>query len=250
MRPLGHAVAVRAIRQIVLDSLSSVTARYDFNLVSRWDDHLLGHVADDLIHHEHHGYAELFRKIEGLDRQVEAFLWRVGTERDDFVVAVGTPSCLHHVGLCRQGGQTSGWTAALHIDEDAGRFRHCGVADMFHHQREAGAGSYGECLRAAPDGSLQGDRRGQLVLHLNERSPNLRHTARETLNDLGGGCDGISRSEACSGRQRAFAACVISVEEVSAGEHSTRISFHAPPPHSLPPFWLGATSLATGNLWP
>jgi hypothetical protein len=78
VRHLGDLVAFAGIGQIVVDGLLCVPAWNDFDLVRRRDHNFLRHVADDLIHHEHHGHAKIFGEIESLDRQVETFLGRVG----------------------------------------------------------------------------------------------------------------------------------------------------------------------------
>ena len=129
-------------------------ARHDFNLISRRDYHLLRHVPDHFVHHEHHGNTKFFRQVERLNRQIKAFLWRVGAERDDLVVAMRSPTRLHHVRLCGEGWQARGRSAPLHIDKYARGFCHRGIADMLHHERESRARGNGEGLGSSPDRAL------------------------------------------------------------------------------------------------
>src|SRR5208282_4026960 len=54
------------------------------------------------------------------------------------------------------------------------------------------------------------------------------------LHDFGGRRDGIAGRESRSGGQCAFAASVIAIEKVSAGQNSGWISVHLGPPRRLP----------------
>ena len=56
--------------------------------------------------------------------------------------------------LRRQGRQTRGGPAALHVNEDAWGFRHDGQTDVLHHQRKARAGGDGEGFGSAPHRAL------------------------------------------------------------------------------------------------
>ena len=78
-------------------------------------------------------------EVEGERRQVDALLHRRRRQGDDLVVAVGAPARLHHVALGGLGGLAGGGPRALHVDDDAGRLGHAGVADALLHEREARA---------------------------------------------------------------------------------------------------------------
>jgi hypothetical protein len=114
-----------------------------------------------------------FREIERLDGEIETFLGRIRAEGDDFVVAVRAPARLHHIGLSGQRRQSSRRTTPLHVDEDAGRLGHGGIADVLHHQRKARTRRHRERFRAAPDRALQRDGGRQFVFHLDELAANL-----------------------------------------------------------------------------
>ncbi len=183
-------------------------------------------MANHFVHHEHHRHAEFFGQIERFDSQVKTFLRRIRAERDNLVIAMRTPPRLHHIGLRGQRGQASRRPSALHIDEYARRFGHGGVADMLHHQRKARPGGHGERLGSAPHRALQRDRSGQFVFHLNKRSAHGRHPRGEALNHFGGRSDGVSGGEAAAGSQRAFAAGMVAIHEVCAGEDAARVRRH------------------------
>ena len=68
---------------------------------------------------------------------------RIRRDRDNPVVAVRSPSRLHHVRLCWKRWQSRRGPAALHVDEHTRRLGHRGVANVFHHQRKAGTGCDG-----------------------------------------------------------------------------------------------------------
>jgi len=108
-------------------------------------------------------------------------------------------------------------TAALHIDEHAGRFGHGSVADVLHHQREAWAGGDGESFGASPNRTLDGDRCCELVFHLDESPADGGYAGGETFDDFRGRGDGISGGEACSGGQCAFTAGMIAVQKMGTG---------------------------------
>ena len=74
---------------------------------------------------------------ECYDLTIKAFLRRVRAKRDDFIIAVRPPACLHHVRLAGKSRQTRGRPPPLDIDDDTRRFRHGREADMLHHQRES-----------------------------------------------------------------------------------------------------------------
>ena len=200
------------------------------DLVGLGDDHLLGHVADALVEHHHDRHAELLGEVEAGDGQVEALLRGIGAERDDAVIAVRAPVGLHHVGLRGQGGQAGGGSAALHVDEDAGRLGHGGVADVLHHEREAGAGGDGEGLRAAPDRALDGDGSGQFVLHLNEDAADGGNSPREAFDHFGGGGDGITCGKSRTGCEGSLTAGVIAVEKMDTRENTFGVSVHVRAP--------------------
>src|SRR5581483_10296093 len=161
---------------------------------------------------------------------IEALLRGVGAERDDLVVAMRAPAGLHHVGLRGEGGEPGGRPPSLHVNEYTRGLSHGGIADVFHHEREARPGRDGKCLGAAPDCALQGDRGSQFVFHLNERSADGGHTRGEAFNDFGGRGDGIASRKESSGSEGAFAASMVAVNEVSAGKNAARISLHRAPP--------------------
>ena len=211
----------------------------DLDLVGSRDHHLLGHVADALVHHDHDRDAELLGKVEGRDGQVEAFLRGIRAERDDLVVAVRSPPRLHHVGLRGQRGQPGGRSAALHVDEHAGRFGHGGVADVLHHQREAGAGGDREGLRAAPDRALHGDGGGQFVFHLDEDSADRGNAPRKAFDDFGRRSDGISCGKSRTGCQCSFTTGVVAVEEMCSRQDSFADQRASSPPM---PFFLDLRS--------
>ena len=162
-----------------------VAARRDFNLFRRRNHDLLRHVSDHFVHHDEYRAAILLGIIERGNGQVETFLRRVRAQRDHFVVAVRAPAHLHHVGLSGKRGQSGGRSAALHVHEDAGRFRHHRQANVFHHQREARTGGHGESLGSAPYRALNRDRGGQLVFHLDKGSAHGGYARGEALHDFG-----------------------------------------------------------------
>ncbi len=200
VRHFRHQVFTGRVKLEFAGRFRSATARVDFDLIGGRDDHLLGHVPDTLVHHEHHRNAKLLGQVKRLDGEVEALLRRVGRERDDFVIAVRSPARLHHVGLRRQRGQARRWAAALHVDEHAGRFGHHRVADVLHHEREAR--TRGDCkrFRSGPSRADQRDGSGQFIFHLNEPAAHGRDAAGETFDDFGRRRDRISGGETRSGR--------------------------------------------------
>ena len=234
VRHLRNHIAVGRVGLIVFHGLVGVFARRHFDLVGRRNHNFLRHVPDHLVHHEHHRHAEFFRQVESLDGQVETLLGRIRAERDDLVVAVRSPTRLHHVSLRRKCGQSSRGPASLHVDKHAGRLGHSGVADVLHHQREAWPRGYREGLGSTPYPALQRDRSGEFVLHLNECSTDCRDAGREALDYFRRGRDGISGSESRASGQCAFAAGMIAVEKVRARQNAMGICFHfAPPPACL-----------------
>ncbi len=57
----------------------------------------------------------------------------------------------------------------------------------------------------------------------------LRGTMREALDDLGGGCDGITGGEPRAGGDGALAARLVAIHEMDACERRLRISVHGLP---------------------
>ena len=96
---------------------------------------------------------------------------------------------------------------------------------------------------------MQSDRGGQLVFHLDETAANRWDARGEAFDDLRGRRDWISGSEACAGCQGTFAAGMVAVDEVSAGEYAVRVSLHRAPLFSRPA-GLEADIPSTGTLWP
>jgi hypothetical protein len=123
--------------------------------------------------------------------------------------------------------KSCGRSSPLHVDEDAWSFRHGGVSDVFHHQRKAGARSHGEGFRSAPDRALQADGGGELIFHLDERPAHGRDSRCEALDNFGRGRDRVSGRKACTRCQCAFAAGVITVNEMDARKDARWISLHS-----------------------
>ena len=94
-------------------------------------------------------------------------------------------------------------------------------------REKPGPAGHGHGLLAAPDGALDGDRSGELVLHLDEERPvHERMRAGEALDDLGRRGDRIAGDEAAAGRQGALAAGEVAVDVMGSGEDSFGIGFH------------------------
>ena len=100
-----NQVAIGSIGEVVFHRFVCKFARHHLDLVRRRDHYLLTHVANDFVHHEHHGNPVFFGQVEGLDGQIETLLRRIGTKGDDLVIAMRAPFCLHHVGLGGERGQ-------------------------------------------------------------------------------------------------------------------------------------------------
>src|SRR5581483_166832 len=229
VRHFRYQVRARGGRQRLRGPLAGVAARIDLDLLRRRDHHLFRHVADALVHHHHHRNPIFLGQIKGFDGQIEAFLWRVGANGDDAVVPVRSPARLHHVRLRRQSGQSGGRAAALHVDENARRLGHGGVAYVLHHQGETGTGGDGECLNAPPDGALNRDGGGQFVFHLDKGAADGGDAGGEPLDDLRGGGNRVACGKSRTGSQRTFTAGVVAVEKMDARENAPRISSHVPP---------------------
>ena len=183
-------------------------------------------MADALVKHHHDGDAELFGQVETGNGQVEALLRGVGAEGDDAVIAVGSPLGLHHVGLRGQCGQPGGGSAALHVDENARGFRDGGVADVLHHEREAGAGSDREGFGPAPNRALYGDGGGQFVLHLNEDAAYGGDSPREAFDHFRGRRDGITCGKSRTCCEGSLTTGVITVEKMDTRENTFGVSVH------------------------
>ena len=107
-----------------------------------------------------------------------------------------------------------------------GRFRHGGVADVLHHEREAGAGGDGEGLGSAPDRALDGDGGGQFVLHLDEDAADGGDSSSEAFDHFRGGRNGITCGKSRTGCEGSLTAGVITVEKMDTRENAFRISVH------------------------
>ncbi len=230
VRHFRNQVAVGSIGEILVNRLVSMAARNDFDLICNRNHDLLGHVPYNLIHHKHHGHAKFFGEVEGFNSEIKTFLRRIWTERNDLIIAMRPPPCLHHVALGGECGQAGRRASALHVDEHTRRFGHGGVADVFHHQRKAGTGGHRKCLGTAPDCALQRDRCREFVFHLDKRSADGRHTRGKALYDFGGRSNRVSGSKSGASGQCAFTTGVVAVHEVNPGEYAARISFHLSPP--------------------
>src|SRR5579872_2806600 len=147
------------------------------------------------------------------------------------------PARLHHIGLRREGGKTGRRAAALYVDEDAGRLGHCGVADVFCHEGEARPGGHGESLGSSPNRPLQSNGGREFVFHLNEGSADGWYSCGEAFDNFRGRRDGISCSKSRTGSERTFAAGMVAIDEVHAGEDAARISLHLPPRRPCPPWY-------------
>src|SRR5208282_1892069 len=247
MRHLGNEVAVGAVGEIIFDRLVGMSPRHDFDLIGGRNDDLFAHVANAFVHHEHDGNAIFFGQIEGFDGEVEALLRRIGAKGNDLVIAMRPPLCLHHVGLGGERGQSGGGATALHVDENAGRFGHGGIADVLHHEGEAGARSDRKGLGSCPYHALQGNGGGEFIFHLDEDSANGRNPRGETFHHFGGGSDGVSGGASAASSQRAFAAGVVAVHEMYAGEDTARISLLMTSLHFVPSLAVAASTLAVST---
>src|SRR5437868_7526753 len=150
------------------------------------------------------------------------------------------PARLHHVGLSGESGEPGGWPPPLHVNEHTRGLSHGGIADVFHHEREARSGRDRKSLGATPNCALQSNRGSELVFHLDKAATDGGNASGKTFNYLGGRCDGITGREPCSRSQRAFATGMVAIDKMRTGENAARISFHRPFPspiwHWLPGF--------------
>src|SRR5581483_4356346 len=71
---LGHSIRTRLEGLILGWRQGSVATRDNFDLLRRGNNDFLRHMADALVHHEHHWGSVLLRKVESIDHQVKAFL--------------------------------------------------------------------------------------------------------------------------------------------------------------------------------
>src|SRR3990170_3985926 len=109
---------------------------YDFDIFRRRNDESICHVSDDLIRHHKNWCPKLLGHVERFHREVEHLLDTVGSKCDNLVVAVGSPSDLHHVCLTDQGRQTRTRSAPLNINDNARCLGDDAKPYAFHHQGE------------------------------------------------------------------------------------------------------------------
>ena len=138
------------------------------------NDHAFAQMPDDLIGHDEDRRPVLFAQIESGDGLVENLLGRGRRQSDDFVMAVGTPSGLHHVALGAQRGESRGWAGPLNVHQDARRFGADAQSEVFHHQAEAGAGGGRHALHSRARSPENGGHGGDLVFHLDIMCHRLR----------------------------------------------------------------------------
>ena len=119
-----------------------------------------------------------------------------GGQRDDGVIAVGSPAGLHHIALRGPRGQARRRSAALHVDDDARYLGHDGKADGFLHERESRPARCRHCLCARQRRPDHGAEAADLVFHLDETAADSRKALGEALGDLRGWRDGIAGEEA------------------------------------------------------
>src|ERR1044071_1554793 len=143
---LGYEITVGCIRKIFSGGFARVLALDNLDLISCGDNHFLGHVSHNFVHHEQYGDAKLLGQVEGTNRQIEAFLGRVRTKCNDLIVAMGSPAGLHHVRLRRERGESGGGPSTLHVYEYARSLSHGSVSNVFHHERKTRTGCHRKSL--------------------------------------------------------------------------------------------------------
>src|SRR3989304_2704610 len=92
---------------------------YDFDIFRRRNDESICHVSNDLIRHHKNWCPKFLGHVERFHREVEHLLDTVGSKCDNLVVAVRSPSDLHHVCLTDQGRKTRTRSAPLNINDNA-----------------------------------------------------------------------------------------------------------------------------------
>ena len=174
---------------------------------------------DFVVEHDHRG-AELLGEIEGADGLRIDFLHRSRGHDDDRVIAVGSPSRLHEVALRGPRRHAGRRAAAHHVDDDARRLGHRGVAEILLHQRKAGSAGGGHRLDAAERSADDGGERSDLVLHLDEDAVDARQLARQLFGDFRGRRDRIAGEKAASGGEGAERAGAIALQRMKRRRHS------------------------------
>ncbi len=107
-------------------------------------------MTDDLISHQKYRYTEPVCEIECLHCEIKHLLDTRGRECDHTIVAVRAEPALHHITLRRTGGLPGAGSAALDIDDDAGRLSHRRKTDILHHQGETGSARCGHGTCTGP----------------------------------------------------------------------------------------------------
>ena len=133
---------------------------------------------------------------------------------------------LHHISLGGHGRLSGGRSSSLDVDNNARRLGDCGVADIFHHQRESRTGRCGHGAGACPASADNRRHTGEFVFHLDKRSADFGKARCHSLGDFGGRGDGISCEESASGSKCPFCAGGISIVEFSfSGQYSISTFF-------------------------
>jgi len=208
-RHLRNVARSEPVRQVLLGGNRRRITVEDLDLVLSRQLHLLRDVSDRLVEEQDDRGPVPLREVERAHRQVEGLTHALGTQGDDGVVSVGSPSRLHHAGRLGKGLQTGARSAALDVDHDARHLGHAGVAEVLLLEGEARTAGGGHRLGAGQRATDDGPHGRDLVLHLNEPTADPGQACRQSLGDLGGGSDGVAGEEPQAGGKRACGACFI-----------------------------------------
>ena len=221
-RHVGYEILAHGIGLIALGAcFFRPAARIDFDLLGGGQCHVLAQMPDDLVRQQNDRRAESLGVVYRHDRHVERLAHAPWGERDDRMIAVRTPACLHHVALRGRGRLSRRGADALDVRHHAGDLRARGVADQLLFQREARAArrvhDLCPCKRCAENRAHRPD----FILHLEECAADLRQQLCHLLGDLRRGRDGVAREERDPCGNRTFGDGLVALHQPSLALHPT-----------------------------
>ena len=159
--------------------------------------------ADGLVGEDDDGATVLAGNAHGFHGDVETILDILRREDDARGIPVAAVDRLHEIGLLDVRRQARAGSAALDVDDDEGDFRHDGIAEGLHFQREAGTGTARHCdVTGVGETNRHGDGR-QFILSLHEEAAVAWQLRTEGFHDRRPRRDGIARAVAHACGQQA-----------------------------------------------
>jgi len=204
---------IRAVWNELFRNVCGALPVYELGRVNFRHEDFFAHVADDFIAHDQNRLTVSFCCVERLNGYFIAFLDGSGSIADGTVVSVGSPAGLHDILLSGFRGKSCGGTAAHDIHHNYGELSHVCEAEVFLLEGESGSGGCSQGFHPGDGAPYRGGYSGNLVLHLDKSSVQLRELFSHDFGNFRRRSDGISSEKTATGGERTVSDCLVSLPE-------------------------------------